>query len=64
MGLLEDTSILFRYSKAEAPYVQAFLQHYASLGANNYIPIVQSDEDKAWLIHNSVHLNVGNEKMY
>ena len=24
----------------------------------------QSEEDKAWLIHNSVHLNVGNEKMY
>ena len=24
----------------------------------------ETDEDKAWLIHNSVHLNVGNEKMY
>ena len=24
----------------------------------------ESDEDKAWLIHNSVHFNVGNENMY
>ena len=23
-----------------------------------------SDEDKAWLIHNTVHLNLGSEKMY
>ena len=52
MGLLEDTSILFRYCKAEAPYVQAFLQHYASFGANNYISIVQSDEDKASIENN------------
>lgn len=45
-GLLQDTTILFRYYKAESPYVKAFLQHYASLGANNYITIVQNDEDK------------------
>ena len=44
--ILGNTSILFRYYKAETPYLKAFLQHYASLGASHYIAIVQTDEDK------------------
>ena len=24
----------------------------------------QSNEDRAWLVHNSVHVNVGEERMY
>ena len=46
MNILPNTSVLFRYFKAESPYIKAFIYHYKSLGVKHFISIVQSEEDK------------------
>ena len=57
MNALPNTSILFRFFKAESPYIKAFIHHYTNLGAKHFIAIVQCRTDKQEIENKFAQLN-------